>query len=352
MKTIQNLLRLTVTAACLAGALPTQAERIYGLESNNTLFTFDSATPGTTTTVGILSGVLINQSIVGIDFRPATNQLVAMSYDIANLTGYLYRVDTTTAVLTVLGSGFALPAGTTGTDWAFDFNPVVDRIRAVNGSTFRNFRFNPDTGGLAGSDTNITPAVALYGAAYSNNVAGAPSTTLFVYNHTANQFGTLGGGGGMPSPNAGQFFSLGSSGFTANSVALDLDISKISGVGYAVLRNTVNPGGALYTINTATGAFTLVGAITGRTVSDLSVDPVVVDISYQVSVTISPSKGGKVTGEGSYDAGSNVTLKAKARKGFSFVGWYEDGNRISKKAKLKISNLTGDRNLRVKFEED
>ena len=351
MQTIQKLLPLAIAAAGFASVLPSRAERIFGLEANNTLFTFDSATPGTTTTVGVLSGVLINQTIVGIDFRPATKELVAMSFDTANRTGYLYRVNTTTAMLTVIGSGFALPADTTGSDWAFDFNPLVDRIRAVNGTSFRNFRLNPDTGGLAGTDTNVNPGVSLVGAAYSNNVAGATSTTLFVYNATTDHLGTLGGVGGVPSPNGGLFLGVGASGVTASSGQLDLDISGVTGVGYGVLRNIANPGGALYTINTTTGAFTLVGAITGRTVVDLSVDPVVPVVFYQVSAK-APSKEGTVKGAGSFAAGSTVTLKAKAKKGFEFVGWFEGGERISTKAKLTISNLTANRNLKAKFEED
>ena len=42
-----------------------------------------------------------------------------------------------------VGSGVVLPAG--ATEWGFDFNPTVDRIRVVN-DRGANLRLHPDTG--------------------------------------------------------------------------------------------------------------------------------------------------------------------------------------------------------------
>ena len=53
-----------------------------------------------------------------------------------------------------------LPEG--ATEWGFDFNPTVDRIRVVNDAGF-NLRLHPDTGVIVDSDPN-QPGVQLDGA--------------------------------------------------------------------------------------------------------------------------------------------------------------------------------------------
>jgi uncharacterized repeat protein (TIGR02543 family) len=77
----------------------------------------------------------------------------------------------------------------------------------------------------------------------------------------------------------------------------------------------------------------------------LPVDPPV----YTVKAKVRKAKFGKVTGAGKFEVGSKVILKAKAKKGYDFVGWYENKKRISKKEKLVIKNLTKNRSLVAKF---
>ncbi|MBA4407232.1 hypothetical protein C0389_08165 [bacterium] len=50
---------------------------------------------------------------------------------------------------------------------------------------------------------------------------------------------------------------------------------------------------------------------------------------YSVSVSSNPSNGGSVTGEGSYLAGSNVTVNAVANPEYTFINWTESGSIVS-----------------------
>jgi len=162
----------------------------------------------------------------------------------------------------------------------------------------------------------------------------------------------IGGINGSPSPNIGVFTSIGSSGIVAGTSDLDLDISGVTGTGYAVVRSEYGNRSSLYTFSTASGAFTWVGDFAGRTVSDLAASPgtyVPPVIYYQVSLKARPATYGKVTGGGKYAAGTRVTLNAKPKTGRTFIGWFEGNVRISKKPLLVISHVNANRSLTAKF---
>jgi FG-GAP repeat/Divergent InlB B-repeat domain len=72
-------------------------------------------------------------------------------------------------------------------------------------------------------------------------------------------------------------------------------------------------------------------------------------VSYLIKVKVSKAKFGKVTGAGSFATGSSVTLKAKAKKGRQFVGWFEKKKLITKKKVLVIKALSKNRSLVAKF---
>ena len=79
----------------------------------------------------------------------------------------------------MIGSNRFSPA-LSGTVTGFDFNPTVDRIRVVT-SNGENFRPNPETGAVAATDMNINRVknAMVTGVAYTNNVTGAATTTLY-----------------------------------------------------------------------------------------------------------------------------------------------------------------------------
>ena len=72
-------------------------------------------------------------------------------------------------------------------------------------------------------------------------------------------------------------------------------------------------------------------------------------VKFLVKVKVSNTKFGKVTGSGSFDTGSSVTLKATAKKGRTFLGWFEKKKLVSKKKMLVLKKLTKNRSLVAKF---
>ncbi len=73
------------------------------------------------------------------------------------------------------------------------------------------------------------------------------------------------------------------------------------------------------------------GNITKTATFDVTiVEPV--SVSYNISVSASPSEGGTVTGGGYYEQNSSVTVTATANSGYSFVKWTENGNQVSTSA--------------------
>jgi hypothetical protein len=121
-----------------------------------------------------ITGLGTSEKILAIDFRPATGQLYGLGS-----SSRIYVIDPKSGMARAIGSGPFTPL-LAGTIAGFDFNPTVDRIRVVT-STGQNLRINPETGTVAAIDGNINgaPNAMVTSVAYSNNVAGAATTTLY-----------------------------------------------------------------------------------------------------------------------------------------------------------------------------
>lgn len=187
---------IALGAAFLA-ASPARAETITGLVSGpgvlNGLVSFDSATPGTVSAVVSVTGLQLNESLIGIDYRPFTGVL----YGVGNLNN-LYTINPTTgavlsatALTAASGSTFA---GLSGTFFGFDFNPVPDllgmpSLRVIS-NTNQNLRINVNAVGIGqvNTDSTITPTgLSIVGSAYSNNDTNpSTGTTLFGLSSNAN----------------------------------------------------------------------------------------------------------------------------------------------------------------------
>ncbi len=240
----------------LAGANSARAEFLFGVTTANRLVGFDSSTPGTYSLNVAISGLGGGESILGMDMRPAANQLYVLGS-----SNTLYTLDRQTGAATAVGTpgSFTL----SGSAFGFDFNPTVDRIR-VTSDADQNLRLNPITGALATADTNLAYAAGdvnaganpnIVGSAYTNNFAGATTTTLYGIDSTLGILVTQ-----IP-PNNGTLNTVGSLGVTT-SQNVGFEISSISGIAFASLTAPGSPGfSQLFTINLATGAATLVGGI-------------------------------------------------------------------------------------------
>ena len=252
--------------ALFASATAAFGTTIFGVDAANNLVRFNSATPGTLVSTQPIQGLAVGEIIEGLDFRPVDGTLFALGS-----TDQLYTIDyvtnPTTATATPVGNAgqFSLNGGSFG----FDFNPVVDRLRVVS-DTDQNIRVNPNNGTLAGSDTalayasgdpNVGADPNVVGSAYTNNVNGATTTTLFAIDYVLNDLVRQGGVDvppGSPSPNTGQLFSVGPLGVDVGD-NVGFDIEDVAGVAY--MAATVGGLEKLYTVNLGTGAATLVGQI-------------------------------------------------------------------------------------------
>ena len=269
-------LQLVLVAALVAGLAlsvwPTPSvhaaagSTIFAITTANSLLRFDSAEPGTILSTIAVSGLQVGENLLGIDFRPASGQLYGLGS-----TSRLYTIDLTSGVATQVGaSPFA--TALSGTNFGFDFNPVVDRVRVVSDAD-QNLRLNPSTGALAATDTMLAYAFGdanaganpnIVGVAYTNSFAGAISTTLYGIDSNLDILAI------QNPPNAGLLNTVGPLG-ADSSGAVGFDIAR-NGTALATL--TVGGVAQLYSINLVTGSASLIGSIGGANqIRDIAIAP-------------------------------------------------------------------------------
>lgn len=266
------LLALTVaTVATMTDSA--RAEPLIALNSVNTLFRFDSSNPAGATPLAI-TGLGTGVAMRSIDYRPSDGRLYGLATN-----NSLYTVDLNTGAATLVA--VTLPA-LSGNVFSLDFNPIPDSNPALPPSlrivsdTGNNYRAQATPGGQAAvTDTSLTYAAGdpqagrtptISGIGYANNVFGATSTTLFYIDTSSGTLATATAANG--GPNGGVLSTLGGLGIAPGFALFDMDISGLTGVGYMVATNQF--GGNLYTLNLSTTSginnrATLVGQIDGIT---------------------------------------------------------------------------------------
>lgn len=256
-------LHVALIVACVGAAMPgtlARAEIAYGVTSTHSLVTWDSSAPGAILTGVAISGLALNETIHGIDFRPATGQLYALG-SFSNL----YTINPATGAASLVGAGSFSP-GLNGSAFGFDFNPVIDRIRVVSDAN-QNMVLNPDTGAVQlnatalfydASDPNAGKDPNVAGSAYTNNFAGAPSTQLFGIDTGLDILV-------KQANNTGVLTTVGSLGGDIATL-VGFDISGLSGIAYAASLNAGGSVSTFWTINLNTGAATPIGQIGGGTI--------------------------------------------------------------------------------------
>ena len=219
----------------------------FAVSTNNELLIFNPT--NIAPVVKTISGLQASEQILGLDFRPLNAKLYALGS-----SNRLYSIDAASGVATAVSTA-PFSTALSGTSFGFDFNPVADLIRVVS-NTGQNLRISPVTGDIApnGVDTPL-PADKQFvnAAAYTNNVAGATTTTLYTIN---SQNGKL---YKQDPPNAGTMTEIGSLGITITE-ANGFDISSANGVAYGIF--TVGTTTRIYSINLQNGAVTQGGTFT------------------------------------------------------------------------------------------
>lgn len=277
----------TVTPTPPPGSCAAASTTLYAYDFTNiSLVRFNAATPGTFTLNNPIVGLGATEFLTGIDFRPANGNIYGVA---SNNAGTFTRTVAVNFSGQLVNVGADLP-GTADVFFGVDFNPVPDRIRVI-GDADTSRRLNPDNGALAGTDTALAYVAGDPGfganpnvvhVAYTNSQAGATLTTLYGIDSNRDVLVRIGGPDGTPSPNTGQLTTIGPLGVDVTSFG-GFDIQPGTNTAYAALRS----GGVqrLYTIDLATGAATLIGAIGGgaNSIDGLTVAPCVTAAGVEVS---------------------------------------------------------------------
>ncbi|MFG0327963.1 MAG: DUF4394 domain-containing protein [Phycisphaerales bacterium JB037] len=261
---------LLVGAAALAGTAGfASAQVVYGVTSNETLVTWNAGSPNNVTSGVALSGFEQNETVRGIDFRPATGELFAVG-SFSNL----YKIDTSSGAATRVGSGSFSP-GLNGSSFGFDFNPTIDRIRLVS-EVNQNMVLNPNDGSstavtdlfYASGDVHegIDPNVVA--SAYTNSFAGSTSTQLYGIDTGLDILVTQ-------ANSAGTLMTVGSLGEDLNDTAsFDIFSDGTSNIAYATVQDDTLARSTFWTIDLTTGQASIVGEIGGGAViSAMAVTP-------------------------------------------------------------------------------
>jgi len=218
---------------------------LYALTNDGKLLWFNAQNPKSITSQVTISGLQTGDKIVGIDFRPATGQLYGLGSN-----SFVYVIDPKTGAARAINSAAFTPA-LSGTNFGFDFNPTVDRIRVVS-SSGQNLRLNPENGAVAATDLNIAdvPGAKVGSVAYTDNRAGAATTTLFDIDATTDKLYKQ-----IP-PNDGKLMAVGSLGYDVDETG-GFDISPDGSAALAALGH--NGKSTLFTIDINTGKAAKIG---------------------------------------------------------------------------------------------
>ncbi len=208
----------------------------YALAGGIKLDKYNISSPNDMISTANISGLQTGETILAIDFRPATGQLYGLGS-----SSRLYVINPATGVARMIGTN-SFSTSLTGDISAFDFNPTVDRIRVVT-SSGQNLRLNPESGAVAAVDGSINGAAgAVIGAvAYTNNFAGATTTTLYDIDTASNTLYI------QTPPNNGTLSFVGSLELNVGDGGFDISGNNALGI------FKVDNASALISINLSTG---------------------------------------------------------------------------------------------------
>jgi uncharacterized protein (TIGR03382 family) len=250
-----NVATAAVLALTVGAATAARAELIVGTTFQDFLITWDSANPGQILTGVAIQGLSANEKVVGIDIRPANNQLYAVGS-----FGRLYTINMTTGQATQVGAGSFTPS-LNGAEFGIGFNPTNDTIRLVSDAR-QNLRINPTTAAVT-VDTPLTFATGDEGQNSTPNIVhvaytnpNGNGTTLFGIDTGRDRLVRI------TTPNSGVSTTVGALGIDATELG-GFDVSPTNGTAYGAFLNVSQSRSTFGTVNLTTGAFTPIGEIGG-----------------------------------------------------------------------------------------
>jgi hypothetical protein len=251
------LFRAIFGASLLVGASHVNADTLYGFSSSH-IAVIDTLNLGAVSYIHI-SGLAANERLLGVDLRPTDGLVYGLTSQ-----NRLYTLDTTTGAATFKSN--LTGASLTGQSIGVDFNPVADfagsaSLRVVTG-TGNNYAVNANTG-VVGNTAGANIGSGYTAVAYINSTPGvAPTSTgLYYVNTTTDSLHFLASGFNNPA-GAGGIQTVGS-----------LGVSVLSASGFDILGNSnayalfnVDDGtldSQLFSINLTTGAATYITTLNG-----------------------------------------------------------------------------------------
>ncbi|MGY2134081.1 DUF4394 domain-containing protein [Hymenobacter sp. HD11105] len=212
----------------------------YALSGGTKLDAYSTTNPGTRISSVSITGLGSGETILAIDFRPATGQLYGVSSG-----SRLYVINQNTGAARALTTEAFRPGVAGNQVAAFDFNPTVDRIRLIT-STGQNLRLNPETGTVANTDGSINGAAGatITGAAYTNNVSGVTTAALYDLDPATDQLYR------QDPPNDGTLVAVGSLNLNISGDG-GFDIDAKTGTALGLYSVSGNP--TLFAVDLATG---------------------------------------------------------------------------------------------------
>ncbi len=250
----QTIRRGIALGAALALAVPAaaQARDMYITDSAGNLHRIDSRFPGVVLDAAPVTGLPAGVSLVAIDFRPATGDLVGVGSNSA-----VYTVNPGTGAATVVGAGFA--PGLAGTAFGVDTNPVPDALR-ITSNAEQNYRiaFATGTHGAGSPDGALNPGdPSVVASAYTNSTISAvrpATTTLYDIDSAADTISV------QNPPNAGTLVDPKPLGVDVGDDT-SFDIAGEGNLGFMATTPAGRSGAVLYRVDITTGATTELGPI-------------------------------------------------------------------------------------------
>ncbi len=251
----------TVAAMSMISATASFAATVAALQDGKSIAWIDTDKKAVTGSVPLAGGA----TLVGFDVRPSDGRLYGVTPD-----GAIVVVDPMTGKWEKKSQlSETLPTGVTFT---VDFNPVADRLRVIasNGSSYRinvedgkalvdgSLKY-PDGDKSKGTQPRVTAG------AYTNSFAGTKETALYDIDAATGALVK------QAPPNDGVLNTIGMLGFKIDGpVAFDIWSDGKGGNAAWMLA-----GGALHSVDLATGAAKSSGPIAGLTgkISDIAILP-------------------------------------------------------------------------------
>lgn len=184
---------------------------VVAVTDDNRIIMFEPGTPQTVRTSTVIKGLQTGETIVAIDVRPTTGDIVGVS------ATRMYVIDPATGLATPVGpASFTTPLGA-GTV-AMHADPVTDDIRVITDND-RNIHMSPESGVEIGQGMPVEYAAGdpaagsnprIAAIAFTDDHAFADRTTLFAIDSVQNTLVRIGDVGGTPQPStSGQIHTIG-----------------------------------------------------------------------------------------------------------------------------------------------